>query len=420
MPIESSRDAVIVATARSPIGRAFKGSLREVRPDDLAATIVQAALDKVPGLDPTTIDDLYVGCGLPGGEQGFNLARVVATLMGLDGLPGATVTRYCASSLQTTRMAMHAIRAGEGDVFVSAGVEMVSRYARGNSDTLPPEAQALVGGGWENPRFAEARQRSTARAQGDAEVWTDPRDAGQLPDIYLTMGQTAENLAQVHDITREEMDAFGVRSQNLAEKAIADGFWAREITPVTTPDGTVVGTDDGPRAGVTPEAVAGLKPVFRPDGRITAGNCCPLNDGAAAVVVMSARRADELGLTPLARIVSTGVTALSPEIMGLGPVEASRQALRRAGMTVDDVDLVEINEAFAAQVIPSYRQLGIPEDKVNVMGGAIAVGHPFGMTGARITGTLLNALQWHDRTIGLETMCVGGGQGMAMVLERLS
>ncbi|MEU1751307.1 acetyl-CoA C-acetyltransferase [Micromonospora matsumotoense] len=420
MPIESSRDAVIVATARSPIGRAFKGSLREVRPDDLAATIVQAALDKVPGLDPTTIDDLYLGCGLPGGEQGFNQARVVATLMGLDGLPGATVTRYCASSLQTTRMAMHAIRAGEGDVFVSAGVEMVSRYARGNSDTLPPEAQALVGGGWENPRFAEARQRSAARAQGNAEVWTDPRDAGQLPDIYLTMGQTAENLAQVHDVTREEMDAFGVRSQNLAEKAIVDGFWAREITPVTTPDGTVVSTDDGPRAGVTPEAVAGLKPVFRPDGRITAGNCCPLNDGAAAVVVMSAQRADELGLTPLARIISTGVTALSPEIMGLGPVEASLQALRRAGMTVDDVDLVEINEAFAAQVIPSYRQLGIPEDKVNLMGGAIAVGHPFGMTGARITGTLLNALQWHDRTIGLETMCVGGGQGMAMVLERLS
>ncbi|MFI9641877.1 acetyl-CoA C-acetyltransferase [Micromonospora sp. NPDC051925] len=420
MPIESSRDAVIVATARSPIGRAFKGSLREVRPDDLAATIVQAALDKVPGLDPTTIDDLYLGCGLPGGEQGFNLARVVATLMGLDGLPGATLTRYCASSVQTTRMAMHAIRAGEGDVFVSAGVEMVSRYARGNSDTLPPEAQALVGGGWENPRFAEARQRSTARAQGGADVWTDPREDGQLPDIYLAMGQTAENLAQVHDITREEMDAFGVRSQNLAEKAIADGFWAREITPVSTPDGTVVSTDDGPRAGVTMEAVAGLKPVFRPDGRITAGNCCPLNDGAAAVVVMSAQRARDLGLTPLARIVSTGVTALSPEIMGLGPVEASRQALRRAGMTVDDVDLVEINEAFAAQVIPSYRQLGIPEEKVNVMGGAIAVGHPFGMTGARITSTLLNALQWHDRTIGLETMCVGGGQGMAMVLERLS
>ncbi|MEU8181915.1 acetyl-CoA C-acetyltransferase [Micromonospora sp. NPDC049044] len=420
MPIESSRDAVIVATARSPIGRAHKGSLRDVRSDDLAATIVQAALDKIPALDPTTIDDLYLGCGLPGGEQGFNMARVVSTLLGLDTVPGATLTRYCASSLQTTRMAMHAIRAGEGDVFVSAGVEMVSRYARGSSDGLPPEAQALVGGGWENPRFGAAGERSKRRAQAGAEVWTDPRDSGELPDIYLTMGQTAENLAQVYDVTRDDMDEFGVRSQNLAEKAIADGFWAREITPVSTPDGTVVSTDDGPRAGVTLDAVAGLKPVFRPDGRITAGNCCPLNDGAAAVVVMSAQRAEELGLTPLARIVSTGVTALSPEIMGLGPVEASRQALRRAGMTIDDVDLVEINEAFAAQVIPSYRELGIPEEKLNVMGGAIAVGHPFGMTGARITGTLLNALEWHDKTIGLETMCVGGGQGMAMVLERLS
>ncbi|MGC5306490.1 acetyl-CoA C-acetyltransferase [Micromonospora zamorensis] len=420
MPIESSRDAVIVATARSPIGRAHKGSLRDVRSDDLAATIVQAALDKIPQLDPTTIDDLYLGCGLPGGEQGFNMARVVSTLLGLDTVPGATLTRYCASSLQTTRMAMHAIRAGEGDVFVSAGVEMVSRYARGSSDGLPPEAQALVGGGWENPRFGAAAERSKRRAQGGAEVWTDPREAGELPDIYLTMGQTAENLAQVHDVSRADMDEFGVRSQNLAEKAIADGFWAREITPVTTPNGTVVSTDDGPRAGVTLDAVSGLKPVFRPDGRITAGNCCPLNDGAAAVVVMSAQRADELGLTPLARIVSTGVTALSPEIMGLGPVEASRQALKRAGMTIDDVDLVEINEAFAAQVIPSYRQLGIPEEKLNVMGGAIAVGHPFGMTGARITGTLLNALEWHDKTIGLETMCVGGGQGMAMVLERLN
>ncbi|MFI6261967.1 acetyl-CoA C-acetyltransferase [Micromonospora sp. NPDC051006] len=420
MSTESSRDAVIVATARSPIGRAQKGSLRDVRPDDLAATIVQAALDKLPQLDPGEIDDLYLGCGLPGGEQGFNMARVVATLMGLDTLPGATLTRYCASSLQTTRMAMHAIRAGEGDVFISAGVETVSRYARGNSDGLPPQAQALVGGGWENPRFGAARERSKARAQGGAEVWSDPRESGELPDIYLTMGQTAENLAQVHDVTRADMDEFGVRSQNLAEKAIADGFWAREITPVTTPDGTVVSTDDGPRPGVTLAGVAGLKPVFRPDGRITAGNCCPLNDGAAAVVVMSAQRARDLGITPLARIVSTGVTALSPEIMGLGPVEASRQALKRAGMTIDDVDLVEINEAFAAQVIPSYRQLDIPLEKLNVMGGAIAVGHPFGMTGARITGTLLNALEWHDGTIGLETMCVGGGQGMAMVLERLS
>jgi acetyl-CoA C-acetyltransferase len=394
-------EAVIVATARSPIGRAVKGSLRELRPDDLAASIIRAALDKVPELDPTTIDDLYLGCGLPGGEQGFNMARVVATLLGYDSLPGATITRYCASSLQTTRMAFHAIKAGEGDVFLSAGVECVSRYARGNSDALPEEAQALVGGGWQNPN------------------WTDPRDDGELPDIYLAMGQTAENLAQVYDVSRAAMDEFGVRSQNLAEKAIASGFWAREITPVTLPDGTVVSGDDGPRAGTTLEGVAGLKPVFRPDGRVTAGNCCPLNDGAAAVVVMSDTKAAELGLRPLARIVSTGVSALSPEIMGLGPVEASRQALARAGMTIDDIDLVEINEAFAAQVIPSYQQLGIPLEKLNVSGGAIAVGHPFGMTGARITGTLLNNLDWYDKRFGLETMCVGGGQGMAMIIERL-
>jgi acetyl-CoA C-acetyltransferase len=413
-------EAVIVATARSPIGRAAKGSLVDLRPDDLVATIVRAALDKVPQLDPHDIDDLYLGCGLPGGEAGFNQARVVATLLGYDFLPGATVTRYCSSSLQTTRMAFHAIRAGEGDVFISAGVETVSRYARGNSDGLPPEVQALVGGGWQNPVFDGARARTAERAAGGGQTWHDPREDGEVPDVYMAMGQTAENLAQQRGITREEMDEFGVRSQNLAEKAIADGFWAREITPVTTPAGDVVSQDDGPRPGVTLEGVAGLKPVFRPDGRITAGNCCPLNDGAAAVVIMSDTRARELGITPLARIVSTGVTALSPEIMGLGPVEASRQALRRAGMTVDDVDLVEINEAFAAQVVPSYRDLGIPLEKLNVMGGSIAVGHPFGMTGARITGTLLNALDWHDKTIGLETMCVGGGQGMAMIVERLS
>jgi acetyl-CoA C-acetyltransferase len=412
-------EAVIVATARSPIGRAVKGSLRDLRPDDLAATIVDAALTKVPQLDRTLIEDLYLGCGLPGGEQGFNMGRVVATLLGLDGLPGATVTRYCSSSLQTTRMAFHAIKAGEGDVFVSAGVEMVSRFARGSSDGLPSEAQALVGGSWHNPRFASAEERTAEFTKG-GKTWSDPRDSGGVPDIYVTMGQTAENLAQLKGVTRADMDEFGVRSQNLAEKAIADGFWEREITPVTTPGGTVVSVDDGPRPGVTMEAVSQLKPVFRPDGRVTAGNCCPLNDGAAAVVVMSDTKARELGITPLARIVSTGVTALSPEIMGLGPVEASKQALKRAGMTIDDVDLVEINEAFAAQVIPSYRDLGIPIEKLNVNGGAIAVGHPFGMTGARITGTLLNSLDWHDKTIGLETMCVGGGQGMAMVLERLS
>jgi acetyl-CoA C-acetyltransferase len=257
-------------------------------------------------------------------------------------------------------------------------------------------------------------------AESGADSWTDPRDNGEVPDIYIAMGQTAENLALLKDVSRQEMDEFAVRSQNLAEKAIDEGFWAREITPVTAPDGTVVSTDDGPRAGTTLEGISGLKPVFRPDGRVTAGNACPLNDGAAAVVVMSDTKARDLGLTPLARIVSTAVTGLSPEIMGYGPVDASRLALQRAGMTIDDIDLVEINEAFAAQVIPSYRDLGIDIDKLNVHGGAIAVGHPFGMTGARITGTLLNGLQTRDETFGLETMCVGGGMGMAMVLERLS
>ncbi|MCK2237081.1 MULTISPECIES: acetyl-CoA C-acetyltransferase [unclassified Crossiella] len=404
-------EAVIVATARSPIGRANKGSLKDVRADDLTAKMVKAALAKVPELDPREIDDLMLGCGLPGGEQGFNMARAVAVLAGYDHLPGTTVTRYCASSLQTTRMALHAIKAGEGDVFISAGVEIVSSYARGNSDGWPDT---------QNPLFAQAQARTQHAAEHGASEWVDPRESGLLPDVYIPMGQTAENLALAKGVTREDMDHFGVRSQNLAEKAIANGFWAREITPVELADGTVVSTDDGPRAGTSYEKVSTLQPVFRPDGRITAGNCCPLNDGAAALVIMSDTKAKQLGITPLARVISTGVSALSPEIMGLGPVQASQQALKRAGLTVDDVDLVEINEAFAAQVIPSYRDLGIPLEKVNVNGGAIAVGHPFGMTGARITTTLLNSLSWHDKTIGLETMCVGGGQGMAMVLERLS
>ncbi|HEU5426948.1 MAG TPA: acetyl-CoA C-acetyltransferase [Actinocrinis sp.] len=404
-------EAVIVATARTPIGRAFKGSLKDVRPDDLAATAVRAALDKVPQLDPHDIEDLMLGCGLPGGASGFNMGRVVSVLLGYDFLPGTTITRYCSSSLQTTRMALHAIRSGEGDVFVSAGVESVSSYALGNSDSLPDT---------ENPVFGEAKARTLTRAEAGAPTWTDPREDGAVPDIYIAMGQTAENLAQIKGISRQEQDEFGVRSQNLAEKAIADGFWQREIVPVTLPDGTVVSKDDGPRAGVTLEGVEALKPVFRPDGTVTAGNCCPLNDGAAAVVIMSDRKAHELGITPLARVVSTGLTALSPEIMGLGPVEASNKALANAGMTINDIDLVEINEAFAAQVIPSYRDLGIDLDRLNVNGGAIAVGHPFGMTGARITTTLLNSLQWHDKQFGLETMCVGGGQGMALILERLS
>jgi acetyl-CoA C-acetyltransferase len=403
-------EAVIVATARSPIGRAFKGSMTTIRPDDLTAKIVSTALAKVPQLDPGELSDLMLGCGLPGGEQGFNMARVVAVMLGYDKLPGTTVTRYCSSSLQTTRMAFHAIKAGEGDAFISAGVECVSRFINGSSDI--PDAR--------NPVFADALARSQGRAAGGAGTWRDPREDGTVPDIYIEMGQTAENVAQLRGITRQQQDEFGVRSQNLAEKALANGFWQREITPVTMPDGTVVSADDGPRPGTTLEKVAALKPVFRPDGTVTAGNCCPLNDGAAAVIVMSDRRAAELGITPLARIVSTGVSALSPEIMGLGPIEASKQALARAGMTIDDIDLVEINEAFAAQVIPAYTELGIDEGKLNVNGGAIAVGHPFGMTGARITTTLLNSLQFHDKTFGLETMCVGGGQGMAMIFERLS
>jgi acetyl-CoA C-acetyltransferase len=351
-----------------------------------------------------------LGCGLPGGEAGYNMARVVAILAGMDQVPGATITRYCASSLQTTRMAFHAIKAGEGDIFISAGVEAVSRYVKGNSDNLPDT---------ENPLFASSKAR-TAELAGGGQTWTNPRERDALPDAYIAMGQTAENLAQLKAISRADQDEFGVRSQQLTQTAIANGFWARDITPVALPDGTFVASDDGPRPGVTLDKVAQLAPVFRPDGTVTAGNCCPLNDGAAAVVVMSDVKAARLGLTPLARIISTAVTALSPEIMGLGPVEASNQALARAGMSINDIDLVEINEAFAAQVIPSARELKIDFDKLNVNGGAIAVGHPFGMTGARITSTLINSLQHHDQQFGLETMCVGGGQGMAMILERLN
>ena len=405
-------EAVIVSTARTPIGRAFKGSLVDVRPDDLAAGVVRAALKKVPGLDPALVEDLYLGCAEPSGEQGFNLARVVAVLADLDHVPGATINRFCASSVQTTRMAFHAIKAGEGEVFVSAGVECVSRYADWKGAGEGTDAV-------HNPLFADAKARTRATAESNA-TWTDPREQGLLPDVYIAMGQTAENVATALGVSRQTQDEWGVESQNRAEKAVADGFFAREISPVTLPDGRVVDVDDCPRPGVTLEGVSGLKPVFRPDGTVTAGNACPLNDGAAALVVMSDTRAAELGLSPLARVVSTGVTALSPEVMGLGPVEATRQALDRAGMTVADIDLFEINEAFAAQVLPSADRLGIPYDRLNVHGGAIALGHPFGSTGARITTTLLNGLQARDGQLGLETMCVGGGQGMAIVYERLS
>jgi len=404
-------EAVIVSTARSPIGRAFKGSLVSMRPDDLATQMVRAALDKVPALDPRDIVDLMMGCGQPGGESGFNIARVVAVELGYDFLPGVTVNRYCSSSLQTTRMAFHAIKAGEGDAFISAGVETVSRFASGNADSWPDTR---------NPLFNEARERADAAKEAGATEWTDPRGNGELPDVYIAMGETAENVALHTGISREDQDRWGVRSQNRAEEAINSGFFAREISPVTLPDGTVVSTDDGPRAGTVYEKISALNPVFRPNGTVTAGNACPLNDGAAAVVIMSDTKAKALGLTPLARIVSTGVSGLSPEIMGLGPIEAVKKALGYAKMSVSDIDLFEINEAFAVQVLGSARELGIPEDKLNVSGGAIALGHPFGMTGARITATLLNNLVTHDKTFGVETMCVGGGQGMAMVVERLS
>jgi acetyl-CoA C-acetyltransferase len=398
-------EAVIVATARSPIGRANKGSLTTMRPDDMSAQIVRALMAQVPQVSAADVEDLIMGIGQPAGEGGFNVARVVAVLAGLDEVPGVTVNRYCSSSLQTIRMAAHAIRSGEGDCFIAAGVETVSRYMHGAADTAP------------NPIFLEPGARSKERAQGGQPSWTPPVG---LPDMYLAMGQTAENVREVEGVTREEMDAFAKQSQDRASAAIESGFFADEITPITLPDGTVVSTDDCPRSGTTLEGLASLKPAFRPDGQITAGNACPLNDGAAAVMVMSDTKAKALGITPLARIVSSGVSGLNPEIMGLGPIEASRQAMRRAGLSIDQIDLVEINEAFAAQVIPSAKHLGISMDKLNVHGGAIALGHPFGQTGARIMTTLIHGLQALDKTYGLETMCVGGGQGMAMIVERLS
>jgi acetyl-CoA C-acetyltransferase len=408
-------EAVIVAAKRTPIGRANKGSLVGMRPDDLAAFIVAEALAAVPELAPERIEDLILGCGLPGGEQGMNMARIVAVRLGYDFMPGTTVTRYCSSSLQSTRMAFHAIKAGEGDAFVSAGVESVTHFASGSADFIPGQDPHRI----LNPVFADAEARTQQRAEAGG-AWHDPRQDGQLPDAYIAMGQTAENVAGLKGVSRQRQDEYAALSQNRAEAAIAAGVFEREITPVTTPDGRVVTADDGPRAGVTVETLSGLQPVFRQDGTVTAGNACPLNDGAAALVVVSDTLAKDLGLTPLARIVATGVTGLSPEIMGLGPIEASRQALAHAGMSMRDIDLVEINEAFAAQVIPSADELGVEWDRLNVHGGAIALGHPFGMTGARITATLLNALRTKDKTFGLETMCVGGGQGMAMVIERLS
>lgn len=398
-------EAVIVATARTPIGRANKGSLTQVRPDDMSAFILADVLSKVPGLDPADVEDVIWGIGQPGGEGGYNIARVASVLAGVNA-PGVTVNRYCSSSLQAIRMAAHAIKAGEGDCFVTGGVETVSRYGNGAADTGP-----------HNDSFSSAEVRTQARTGAGSDDWAAPEG---LPDIYIAMGQTAENVAQHKGVSRQAQDEWGVLSQNRAEAARHRGLFEREITPYPRADGAVVSSDDGIREGTTLEGVSQLKPVFRPDGTVTAGNACPLNDGAAAVVVMSDAKAAQVGAAPLARVVATGVSALNPEIMGLGPIDACRQALDRAGMTIGDIDHIEINEAFAAQVLPSADELGIDHDKLNPNGGSIALGHPFGMTGARIMTTLLNGLEDADNAVGLESMCVGGGQGMAMIVERLS
>ena len=386
-------EVFIVAIGRTPIGRAIKGSLIDERPDDLGAYVVDEVLKQVPQLDRHQIDDVICGCALPGGEQGHNLGRIISILAGV-GAPGTTVNRYCASSLQAVRMAFHAIKADEGSAFVCAGVESSTHSPLGVfADQLETH----------NPRLF-------------------PGNREGLPEAYMSMGETAENVADKYDITREEMDRYALQSHMRAVLAGKDGIFAREIIPVPLVSGLTMTDDDGPRADTTLEKLATLRPVFRQGGRVTAGNSCPLNDGAAAAVVMSRALAEQLGIEPLARIISTGVSSLDPELMGLGPVESSRQALGRAGMTIDDVDVVEINEAFAAQVIPSAREIGVDpfSDKLNPHGGAIALGHPFGMTGVRILATLLNDLRTRDQTIGLETMCIGGGQGMAMIVERLS
>jgi acetyl-CoA C-acetyltransferase len=387
----SVSEAVIVAASRTPVGRAAKGSLADVRPDDLLAFAIDAVLAKAPELQRGDVVDVMVGCGFPEGRQGMNLARRGALLAGLpDTVPGTTVNRFCASSLQTIRMAFHAVRAGEGDCFVAAGVESISQVSG----------------------YPKSEEELHPRLFGD----------GAIANVYIPMGLTAENVAARWGVSREDMDAFAQRSQERAVEAQASGFSERELTPYTKEDGTVVAADDGPRPTSTLEKLAALEPAFVPDGRVTAGNACPLNDGAAAVLVMSDSRARELGLRPRARIIASAVSGVDPEIMGVGPIEAVRRVLAAAGMTIGDVDVVELNEAFAAQVLPVCRELGIDPfgEGLNPHGGAIALGHPYGMTGARIMNTLLNDLETLDGTIGLETMCVGGGQGMAMLVERLN
>ncbi|ALJ21400.1 acetyl-CoA C-acyltransferase [Microbacterium sp. No. 7] len=398
-------DAVIVAYKRTAFGRARKGSLAAERPEDLALTAVRAALAEVPGLDPSTLDDFYLGTAVPEGAQGDNVARRVAVYAGYDSLPGATINRFCASSLQATAAAARAIRAGDGDAFLVAGMESTS--------TTPPNPTNVY------PGTEKVAARAEAIFSSD-ELWTDPRAEGLTPDPYIAMGITAEFVARNTGTTRQDQDDWALRSQQRAVAAVEAGYFEGEIAPHTLADGAIVTTDDGPRPGTTSDILAGLRPAFREGGTVTAGNASPLNDGASAAVLMSAARAQELGITPLARILGAGAAALSPEIMGLGPVPATQKLLRRLGLTVEDIDLIELNEAFAAQVVPVVRQLGADPDKVNVHGGAIALGHPFGATGVRLTGTLTRALRERDATLGLATLCVGGGQGMALVVERLS
>lgn len=396
-------DIVIVSAVRTPIGRARKGSLKDMRPDDLATIAFKAAIERVPGLDIKDVEDLYLGCAEPHDEHGANIARRVAVKLGYDELPGATINRFCASSTQATRMAFHALKAGEGEVYLVGGVESVSRY-------FQPQPS-------DDPEFAEAAER-TKKQMGKKE-WSDPREKGELPDVYMPMGLTAENVANFTNTSREEQDAYALRSQQRASAAVESGFFDNEIVPVTLADGTVVTKDDGPRPETTLEGLRALKPVFVEDGSVTAGNACPLNDGASAAVIMTGRKAKELNIKPLARILATGVSGLSPEIMGLGPVEASKMALARAGLKAEDMGIVEINEAFAAQVIPSAKQIGVDLEKVNPHGGAIALGHPFGATGVRMITTLMNGLRAKGEQYGLATLCVGGGQGMAVVIENL-
>lgn len=406
-----TQSPVIVSAARSPIGRAFKGSLKDERPDAMVASVVKTALNQVPEvLEENLLDEILVGCGSPGGEQGFNIARVAAVLLGLDSVPGATVNRYCASSVQTTRQAAHAIIAGEASFVVAAGVESCSSYAKGEADSIPDTM---------NPTFQQAQGRTNRLSEKSAKTWTDPRSAGLLPDIYIEMGQTAENVANFYGVTRQDQDDFGLLSQTRTKDAADRGFWTREIAPYETSAGDVVVADDSPRPTTTIEGLAHLKPAFREFGTVTAGNCCPLSDGAAALIIAGDKDAHDLGLKPKARILGTSVTALSPEIMGMGPVESVKRVLKQTNMTLNDIDLVEINEAFASQVLACQRELDIPIDKLNINGGAIALGHPFGATGARITNTMINALDEQDKERGLITMCVGGGQGMAMIVERI-